>query len=239
MICCIVSTYLPTARIVKLVFFSASPMCSREVNWYMMLFQCYVMWCKIIVLDHQSFIHSCQLSQQQQTVTLPRANADIRSAFSCLIWILSCLAMLTNYYYYYLLNSSMSGVFWIVTLLLEINACLGILWVVVFSRVLNYFPIKYQLNPLIPEISVIDPKTILSRIVEQKSHWSELKYILIMMMNSIIALSVLVATCLFSIGHATSSSLPTEGSVLVLSDDNFDTALSLHDSILVEFYAPW
>ena len=101
MICCIVSTYLPTARIVKLVFFSASPMCSREVNWYMMLFQCYVMWCKIIVLDHQSFIHSCQLSQQQQTVTLPRANADIRSAFSCLIWILSCLAMLTNYYYYY------------------------------------------------------------------------------------------------------------------------------------------
>lgn len=59
------------------------------------------------------------------------------------------------------------------------------------------------------------------------------------MMNSIIALSVLVATCLFSIGHATSSSLPTEGSVLVLSDDNFDTALSLHDSILVEFYAPW
>lgn len=55
-------------------------------------------------------------------------------------------------------------------------------------------------------------------------------------MNSIISLFVVVAVCLFNISHA---SLPTEGSVLVLSDDNFDTALSLHDSILVEFYAPW
>lgn len=55
---------------------------------------------------------------------------------------------------------------------------------------------------------------------------------------NIISLSVLVVAFLFSSSHA-ESSLPTEGSVLVLSDDNFDTALSLHESILVEFYAPW
>jgi hypothetical protein len=58
------------------------------------------------------------------------------------------------------------------------------------------------------------------------------------MMMNIISLSALVVACLFSSSHA-ESSLPTEGSVLVLSDDNFDTALSLHESILVEFYAPW
>jgi len=58
------------------------------------------------------------------------------------------------------------------------------------------------------------------------------------MMMNIISLSALVVACLFSFSHA-ASSLPTEGSVLVLSDDNFDTALSLHESILVEFYAPW
>ncbi len=55
---------------------------------------------------------------------------------------------------------------------------------------------------------------------------------------NIISLSALVVACLFSFSHA-ASALPTEGSVLVLSDDNFDTALSLHESILVEFYAPW
>lgn len=30
-----------------------------------------------------------------------------------------------------------------------------------------------------------------------------------------------------------------EGDVLVLTDENFNEALSLYDSILIEFYAPW
>ena len=58
-------------------------------------------------------------------------------------------------------------------------------------------------------------------------------------MNSMIALCLLVVVTLFSHSFADDTVLPTEGKVLVLSDDNFDTALSLHDSILVEFYAPW
>ena len=33
--------------------------------------------------------------------------------------------------------------------------------------------------------------------------------------------------------------IETEDNVLVLTDDNFDEALSAHTNLLVEFYAPW
>jgi hypothetical protein len=45
----------------------------------------------------------------------------------------------------------------------KFNACLGILWVVDSARVLNYFLWQGPLNPSILDISVIYPKTKLSR----------------------------------------------------------------------------
>ena len=35
------------------------------------------------------------------------------------------------------------------------------------------------------------------------------------------------------------ASIPTEEGVLVLSEDNFDTAVNDNNQMLVEFYAPW
>ncbi|XP_014225896.1 protein disulfide-isomerase [Trichogramma pretiosum] len=49
----------------------------------------------------------------------------------------------------------------------------------------------------------------------------------------------LVLFGLFVAGCSAATEIPTEDEVLVLGKDNYDEALSQHDYVLVEFYAPW
>jgi hypothetical protein len=45
--------------------------------------------------------------------------------------------------------------------------------------------------------------------------------------------------CFLAVVAIVNAVLPTEESVLVLDDSNFEEATGTHDQMLVEFYAPW
>ena len=48
-----------------------------------------------------------------------------------------------------------------------------------------------------------------------------------------------ISLCLLGLIAIVSAVLPLEDNVLVLDDTNFEEAISTHDLLLVEFYAPW
>ena len=47
------------------------------------------------------------------------------------------------------------------------------------------------------------------------------------------------STTIFLIGLVTAIEIQEEENVLVLTKDNFDEAVKLHNYLLVEYYAPW